>query len=153
MFSTAVMSFAYLISLLLPMYVSMCVCVYVHSHLGKLFLNRVSSMIYQQTRIFSEKEPPKTNLKSNRMLKSYWGKTSKKQLSWNLKKKPADSGARTTGPGWNWIFESLIRRLNHSTMVSAGTEAVSKKTMLNCKIYSSVCQIPDEGGRGILVNL
>ena len=84
-FSTAVMSFAYLILLLLPMYVSMsvclsvclcvrvcvCVCVYVCSHVEILFLNRFSSMIHQQTRIFSRKAFPKTNSKSNRMLKIY----------------------------------------------------------------------------------
>ena len=51
------------------------VCVYVCSHVEKLFLNRCSSMIYPQTRINNRKESPKPNSKSNRMLKSYFKKT------------------------------------------------------------------------------
>ena len=60
------------------MYVSMsvclCVCVYVCSHVKKLFLNRFSIMIYPHTRIHNRNEPPKTDLKSNQMSKSYSGK-------------------------------------------------------------------------------
>ena len=52
------------------------VCVYVCSHVETLFLNRFWSMIHQQTRIHKRKEFPKTDLKSDRKLKSYSGKTS-----------------------------------------------------------------------------
>ena len=80
LFLTAVMSFAYLISLLFPLCMSVClsvcVCVYVCSHVEKLFLNGFWSMIYQQTRSFNRKEFPKTDLKSNWKSKSYFRKTS-----------------------------------------------------------------------------
>ena len=66
------MSFLFLISLLSPLCMSVClsVCVYVCSHVEKLFLNRFSSMIYPQTRIYNRKAFPETNWKSNWMLKS-----------------------------------------------------------------------------------
>ena len=47
------------------------------SHVEKLFLNRFSSMIYQQTCIFNRKDFPKTDFESNRKSKSYHEKPHK----------------------------------------------------------------------------
>ena len=72
---TIQMNFHQKMSVYLSFCLSVSLCVYVCSQVEKLFLNRFSSMICPQTRIHNRKESPKTDLKYNRMLKSYLGKT------------------------------------------------------------------------------